>query len=71
LIIPKDLQRAVRKQRRGVPEFLGKFTGKGPGQKKKEKEDLEKKLKDLGDPAEISAMRKKIEALNDKSWGVW
>ena len=54
-----------------MPEFLGKFTGKGPGQKKKEKEDLEKKLKDLGDPAEISAMRKKIEALNDKSWGVW
>jgi hypothetical protein len=32
----------------------------------KEKEELEKKLKDIGDPAEIEKMKKKIQAIDDK-----
>lgn len=32
----------------------------------KEKEDLEKKLKDLGDPKEIAEMKKKIQLIEDK-----
>lgn len=32
----------------------------------REKEDLEKKLKDIGDPAQIAEMRKKIEQIEDK-----